>query len=157
MGKYGLVDWLKKTADLGINIFTKTPKIFDNKNIFDFCALNDDKQLLKYIFKFIEKPSEDFINEISEFFCKILIRRKTKLLRQLERELNNNKFNQVIISLQPLSKNINTNLKILKVLLNGFQKVDSKSINIEDVMIYGRPNVLEYLLKAKNLKMKRRF
>jgi len=155
LGKYGLVDWLKKTADLGINIFTKTPKIFDNKNIFDFCALNDDKQLLKYIFKFIEKPSEDFINEISEFFCKILIRRKTKLLRQLERELNNNKFNQVIISLQPLSKNINTNLKILKVLLNGFQKVDSKSINIEDVMIYGRPNVLEYLLKAKNLKMEK--
>jgi len=152
LGKYGLVDWLKKSADLGSNIFTKTPKIFDNKNIFDFCIINDDKQLLKCIFKFIEKPSEGFTHEISEFFCKILIQRKRKLLIQLEKELNNTKFNQVKISLLPLSKNINTNLKILKASLNDFQKVDSKSINLEEVMKYGRPNILEYLLKINNLK-----
>ena len=38
----------------------------------------------------------------------------------------------------------------LKFVLNNVSKVDSKTINIEDIMKFSRPNILEYLLEIIN-------
>ena len=73
-------------------------------------------------------------------------------MEQIEKEVQNTKFNSIQISLQPLLKNLNISLIKLKIALNDFTNVDSKTINIEDAMKYCRPNILEYLLECTNVK-----
>ena len=73
-------------------------------------------------------------------------------MEQIEKEVQNIKFNSIQISLQPLLKNLNISLIKLKIALNDFTNVDSKTINIEDAMKYCRPNILEYLLECTNVK-----
>ena len=152
IGKYGLISWLREISNFGIDILTKSEDVLNGKNIFHFCLLNDDKKLLKHIFRFINKPSENFENEISELFCNAFIESKINIIEQIEKELENSKFNKIKISLKPLVMNINLTLTKLKFVLNNYPKIDIKSIDIKEVMKYSRPNILDYLLDIKKVK-----
>ena len=152
IGKYGLISWIKEISNYGVDIFSKTEEILDGKNIFDFCLLNDDKKLLKYLFKFINKPSDDFELEISKLFCKAITEGKINIIKQIEKELKNSKFNHIKILLEPFYKDRNLILDKLKLVLDNYSKIDIKSINIKEVMKYSRPNILEYLLEINNVK-----
>ena len=156
IGKYGLISWIKEISNFGVDIFSKSEEILNGKNIFDFCLLNDDKKLLKYLFKFINKPSDKFEIEISEIFCKAVIEGKINIIKQLEKELENTKFNHIKILLEPFYKNKNLTLDKLKLIIDNYSKVDIKSINIKEVMKYSRPNILEYLLEINNFKEDKR-
>ena len=151
IGKYGLISWIKEISNFGVDIFSKSKEILNGKNIFDFCLLNDDKKLLKYLFKFINKPYDNFELEISELFCKAIIEEKINIIKQIEKELNNSKFNHIKILLEPFYKNKNLTLNKLNLIIDNFSKIDIKSINIKEVMKYSRPNILEYLLKINNV------
>ena len=43
-------------------------------------------------------------------------------------------------------------LNQLKLILSNFQFVDIKTINIEDAIKYSKPNIVEFLIKLKNIK-----
>ena len=152
IGQYGLISWINEASNLGINIFSKTKNILRNKNIFHFCLLNDDKKLLKQIFKFTNQISKEFEFEISKLFCKAVIKRKINIITQIVKELENSKFSKIKISLQTLLKNKNLTLNQLKLILSNFQFVDIKTINIEDAIKYSKPNIVEFLIKLKNIK-----
>ena len=149
IGKYGLISWLSEMANFGIDIFTKSEKILDNNDIYDFCVLNDDKKLLKHLFKLIDKPTKDFENVISRIFCKAVILSKINILHQLKKELEINKFKEFQISLNLLSKDKNLTLNKLKKILNGYPKVLSKTFDIHNVVKYCRPNILDYMIENK--------
>ena len=152
IGKYGLITWLKEVSNFGIDIFSKSEEILNGKNIFHFCLLNDDKKLLKHIFKLIDNPPENFELELSELLCNAIVEGKINIINQIEKELENSKFNNIKISLEPFYLNKNLTLNKLKLLINNYSKVDIKSINIKQVMKHSRPNILEYLLEIKNVK-----
>ena len=152
IGKYGLYLWLKEINNLGINIFTKSEDILNNKNIYDFMILNDDNELLNEIFKFSEIIPDDSINIISDIFCDALVKCKSRILNQIEKELNKKKYENKEISLDKLIKNSNTTLNMVKSVLNNFPKVNSKSIKAETLMKFSRPNILEYLIKREKMK-----
>ena len=151
IGKYGLVSWFNEISNLGIDIFTKTKEIFEEKNIYDFCLLNDDKKMMKQLFKILDKITLTNEKDISELFCKALIHGKLNILKQFEKELNNPKYKDFQISIEYLSKNINITLKKLKFIINSFNKVNSKTLDIKSIVKYCRPNVFEYLLENKNI------
>ena len=151
IGKYGLNSWLQEISNLGVDIFANSPKVLNNKNIFYFCLLNDDKKFLKQILKFMNKPIDNFEEIISELFCLAIEKGKMNIIKQIIKELEGSKFNNIKISLKPFSKNINITLKNLKIMFNNYPKVDSQTLNIEDAMKYSRPNILEFLLDIKNL------
>ena len=152
IGKFGLVFWVKEALNLGIEIFAREKKILNNKNIFHFCLLNDDKKLLKEIFKITNKITKEFEYEISKLFCKAVIKGKINIICQIEKELKNSKFSKMKISLETLLKNKNTTLNKLKLILNNFQNVDVKSLKIEDAIKFSRPNIVEFLIKLKSVK-----
>ena len=147
IGKYGLISWLKEITNIGIDIFTYSKTVLDGNNIYDFCILTNDKKLLKNIFKLIDKPSKDFGEIISEIFCKAFILRKNKIIKQLEKELQNSKFKNIKITIKLLSESSDLTLNVLKILLSGFNNIDFKTFNIENVIKYCRPNILEYMLE----------
>ena len=152
IGKYGLIFWLEEALNLGINIFSREKNILNNKNIFYFCLLNDDKKLLKQIFKITNKITKEFEYEISKLFCKAVIKEKINIIYQIEKEIQNSKFSKMKISLETLLKNKNTTLNKLKLILNNFKNVDIKSLKIEDAIKFSKPNIVEFLIKLKNIK-----
>ena len=137
---------------MGINIFSREKNILNNKNIFYFCLLNDDKKLLKQIFKITNKITKEFEYEISKLFCKAVIKEKINIIYQIEKEIQNSKFSKMKISLETLLKNKNTTLNKLKLILNNFKNVDIKSLKIEDAIKFSKPNIVEFLIKLKNIK-----
>ena len=152
IGKYGLYSWLQEIANLGVDIFTSSKKVLNNENIFHYCLLNDDKKFLKNLLKFMNKPIDNFEEIISELFCLGIEKEKLNIIKQIITELEGSKFNDIKISLKPITKNINIPLKKLKIVFSNFPKVDSKTLNIEDAMKFSRPNILEFLLEINDLK-----
>ena len=150
LGKYGLFSWFKEVSNFGINIFSKSENILNNKDIIDFCIINSDIELLKEIFQFDYNTSEELItNKISYIFCESLVNNKNELIHELMKELKNKKYENFQISLEPLIKNKNTTLSMLKNAITNYPKVNSLSISLENIMKYSRPTILEYFLNIK--------
>ena len=154
IGKYGLIDWINEINNFGTNIFTKGEKILDNKDIFDFCIINDDNKLLKNIFKTIDTPSKNFQNIISKIFCKALILSKINILKQIRKELESNKFKEFQLSIDLLSKEINLTPKNLNIILNGYPKIMTKTFDIKNAIKFCKPNIIYYLLENHYIKEK---
>ena len=162
IGKYGLISWLEEMPNIGCELFTKSENILNNKNIFDFCLINNDKKLLKNLFnindKNNDKNSEKFMKEISNLFCKALLFGNIKILEQIYRELHsNNNYKDKKLSLVLLSKSHDITLNKLKKIMEGFDIVDIKSLDIKNVAKFCRPNILEFMLdnslnKTKDIK-----
>ena len=151
LGKYGLFSWFKEVSNFGINIFAKSKNVLNNKDIFDFCIINNDIELLKEIFQFDYNTSEELItNKISYIFCESLVNNKNKLIHELMKELKTKKYENFQISLEPLIKNKNTTLSMLKKAITNYPKVNRLSISLENIMKYSRPTILEYFLNNKN-------
>ena len=89
IGKYGLIPWLQEVANLGVDIFTTSENVLNNKSIFYFCLLNDDKKFLKYLLKFMNKPIENLEEVISELFCLAIEKGKINIINQIMIELEN--------------------------------------------------------------------
>ena len=151
LGKYGLFSWFKEVSNFGVDITTKSENILNNKDLYDFCIINEDVELLKEIFQFDYKTSEELIiDKISLIFCESLVNNRIILIDELMKELKNKKYEDFQISLEPLVKNKNTTLSIFKSAITNYRKVNSQSFNLKMIMKYSRPCILEYILKNKN-------
>ena len=155
IGKYGLISWIQEISNLGVEIFKSTKKVLNNKDIFYFCLLNDDKKFFKHLLKFMNKPIDNFEQIISELFCLAIEKGKINIIKQIMIELESSKFKDIKISLKPFCKNRNITLKKLKTVFNNYSKVDIQTLDIKEVMKYSRPNILEFLLEMKNIKNNR--
>ena len=135
LGKYGLQSWFKEVSNFGIDITSKSENVLNNKDIYDFCIMNEDLELLEEIFQFDYKTSDELIiDKISYIFSESLVNKKDDLIIELMNELKNKKYEDFQISLETLIKNINTTLSILKSAIINYPKVNCQSINLEIIM-----------------------
>ena len=113
LGKYGLYSWFKEVSNFGVDITAKSEKVLNNKDLYDFCIINEDSELLKEIFQFDYKTSDELIiDKISFIFSESLVNNKNDIINELMRELKNKKYEDFQISLEPLIKNINQGFKV---------------------------------------------